>query len=141
MHRKDAEDAMDAYCDADPLGTGRRLMLRWGKNVKKVVKFGTGGVPTNLRKKPREKHHDIAPKSQTIASMFDAGEVNRSSEPIKEEREGAVVKNAFKESSPSVISAKPSPPNEDVTSDISMDRKLSHHSAQYMILCNIHPKQ
>lgn len=54
MHRTDAEDAMDAYCDADPLGTGRRMLLRWGKNVKKTVKFGTGGVPTNLRKKPRD---------------------------------------------------------------------------------------
>ncbi len=54
MARADAEDAMDAYQDADPLDTGRRLVLRWGKNVKKTVKFGTGGVPTNLRKKPRE---------------------------------------------------------------------------------------
>jgi len=54
MARADAEDAMDAYQDADPLDTGRRLVLRWGKNVKKTVKFGTGGVPTNLRKKPRD---------------------------------------------------------------------------------------
>ena len=45
---------MDAYCDADPLGTGRRMLLRWGKNVKMTVKFGTGGVPTNLRKKARD---------------------------------------------------------------------------------------
>lgn len=54
MARADAEDAMDSYQDADPLDTGRRLVLRWGKNVKKTVKFGTGGVPTNLRKKPRD---------------------------------------------------------------------------------------
>jgi len=60
MHRADAEDAMDAYCDADPLGTGRRMVLRWGKNVKKTVKFGTGGVPTNLRKKPRADPKDTA---------------------------------------------------------------------------------
>jgi U2-associated protein SR140 len=52
MHRKDAEDAMDAYCDADPLETGRRMRLTWGKNVKKTVQFGTG-VPTHFRKKPR----------------------------------------------------------------------------------------
>ena len=51
MHRKDAEDAMDACCDADPLDTGRRLRLTWGKNVKKTVQFGTGGVPTHFRKK------------------------------------------------------------------------------------------
>jgi U2-associated protein SR140 len=53
MTRKDAENAMEAYCDADPLETGRRMLLRWGKNVKKTVKFGTGGVPTHFRKKPR----------------------------------------------------------------------------------------
>ena len=53
MHRKDAEDAMDAYCDADPLETGRRMRLTWGKNVKKTVQFGTGGVPTRFRKKLR----------------------------------------------------------------------------------------
>ncbi|KAL9184423.1 hypothetical protein ACHAXT_002509 [Thalassiosira profunda] len=54
MRRADAEDAMDELCEKDPLGVGRRMMLRWGKNVKKTVQFGTGGVPTNLRKRPRE---------------------------------------------------------------------------------------
>lgn len=54
MHRADAEEAMDEYCDADPLGTGRRMMIRWGKNVKRSVKRGTGGVPMNFRKKARE---------------------------------------------------------------------------------------
>lgn len=53
MHRQDAEDAMDALCDADPLETGRRMRLTWGKNVKRTVQFGTGGVPTHFRKKPR----------------------------------------------------------------------------------------
>lgn len=52
MSRKDAEDAVDAYCDADVFGNGRRIVLRWGKNVKKTVKFGVG-VPSNMRKKPR----------------------------------------------------------------------------------------
>jgi len=50
MHRADAEDAIDSLDSHDPFGTGRRLLLRWGKNVKMNVKFGTGGVPTNLRK-------------------------------------------------------------------------------------------
>ena len=50
MHRTDAEDAMDSLDSHDPFDTGRRLLLRWGKNVKMNVKFGTGGVPTNLRK-------------------------------------------------------------------------------------------
>mmetsp|Transcript_3710 Transcript_3710/g.5696 ORF Transcript_3710/g.5696 Transcript_3710/m.5696 type:complete len:544 (+) Transcript_3710:663-2294(+) len=52
MTRKDAEDAFDAYCDADVFDNGRRIVLRWGKNVKKTVKFGVG-VPSNMRKKPR----------------------------------------------------------------------------------------
>ena len=45
MTREDAQDAIDAYGESDPLNTGRRMMLRWGKNVKKTVKRGTGGVP------------------------------------------------------------------------------------------------
>jgi U2-associated protein SR140 len=52
MTRKDAENAFDAYCDADVFDNGRRIVLRWGKNVKKTVKFGVG-VPSNMRKKPR----------------------------------------------------------------------------------------
>ena len=52
MSRKDAEDAVDALMDADIFGNGRRIVLRWGKNVKKTVKFGVG-VPSNMRKKPR----------------------------------------------------------------------------------------
>uniref|UniRef100_A0A6S8UFV2 CID domain-containing protein n=2 Tax=Ditylum brightwellii TaxID=49249 RepID=A0A6S8UFV2_9STRA len=45
MTRADAQEAMDAFQDADPLDCGRRMVLRWGKNVKKTVKRGTGGVP------------------------------------------------------------------------------------------------
>jgi len=32
--------------------------LRWGKNVKKTVKFGVG-VPSNMRKKPRTNNNDV----------------------------------------------------------------------------------
>lgn len=43
MKREDAEDAMQ--CDeTDPFNVGRRIMMRWGKNVKKIIKKGTGGV-------------------------------------------------------------------------------------------------
>jgi len=31
MNRDDAQEAMDAYQDSDPLRTGRRMVLRWGK--------------------------------------------------------------------------------------------------------------
>ena len=50
MNRTDAEDAMEACSEADPFNAGRRLMMRWGKNVRKiaggapVVKKGTGGI-------------------------------------------------------------------------------------------------
>lgn len=45
MNRSDAQDAMDALQDSDPLNNGRKMFLNWGKNVKKVVKRGAGGVP------------------------------------------------------------------------------------------------
>jgi U2-associated protein SR140 len=45
MERQDAADAMDAFQDTDCFHNGRRILLRWGKNVKKTVKRGTGGVP------------------------------------------------------------------------------------------------
>jgi len=50
MNRSDAEDAMEACSEADPFNVGRRLLLRWGKNVRKsadgapIVKKGTGGI-------------------------------------------------------------------------------------------------
>lgn len=50
MSRADAEDAMEACSEADPFNVGRRLMMRWGKHVKKsaggapIVKKGTGGI-------------------------------------------------------------------------------------------------
>ena len=44
MNRDDAQDAMDTLQDSDPLNNGRRMFLNWGKNVKKVVKRGAGGV-------------------------------------------------------------------------------------------------
>mmetsp|Transcript_7163 Transcript_7163/g.10269 ORF Transcript_7163/g.10269 Transcript_7163/m.10269 type:complete len:619 (+) Transcript_7163:444-2300(+) len=64
MNREDAQEAMDAYQESDPLKTGRLMCLRWGKNVKKSVKRGTGGVPIPpiTRKKKSEslhkKYHD-----------------------------------------------------------------------------------
>jgi len=59
MTREDAQDAMDAYGESDPLNTGRRMMLRWGKNVKKTVKRGTGGVPiAPIRRRARTSDGD-----------------------------------------------------------------------------------
>ena len=83
MHRADAEDAMDSLCEQDPLGTGRRMVLRWGKNVKKTVKRGTGGVPTNLRKlKPRD-NHGANTEGKTENQTRPTKENNHSSESAK----------------------------------------------------------
>lgn len=41
MHRGDAEEALEACDEADPFNNGRRLMLRWGKSVKKVKREGS----------------------------------------------------------------------------------------------------
>ena len=49
MNREDAQDAMDACQERDPLRSGRRMWLQWGKNVKKIVRRGTGGI-TPIRK-------------------------------------------------------------------------------------------
>ena len=38
MHRKDAEDALKSLDETDPFHVGRRIMIRWGKHVKKIVK-------------------------------------------------------------------------------------------------------
>lgn len=39
---------MDTLQGSDPFGNGRKMFLNWGKNVKKVVKRGAGGVPIPL---------------------------------------------------------------------------------------------
>lgn len=44
MNRSDAEDAMRACDESDPFNVGRPIMVRWGKNVKKIVRKGTGGL-------------------------------------------------------------------------------------------------
>lgn len=43
MNREDADEAMEACNEADPFDVGRLLMMRWGKNVKRNVRQGTGG--------------------------------------------------------------------------------------------------
>jgi U2-associated protein SR140 len=45
MNRDDAQDAMDTLQETDPLNNGRVIFLNWGRNVKKVVKRGAGGIP------------------------------------------------------------------------------------------------
>jgi U2-associated protein SR140 len=55
MNREDAEEAMEACNEKDPFNVGRQLMMRWGKNVKKNVRFGSGRmiVPPSREKIPQ----------------------------------------------------------------------------------------
>jgi hypothetical protein len=55
MNREDAEEAMEACNEVDPFNVGRLLMMRWGKNVKRNVRQGTGGginMPRGERESP-----------------------------------------------------------------------------------------
>eukprot|EP00544_Gedaniella_sp_CCMP2646_P014151 CAMPEP_0202482680 /NCGR_PEP_ID=MMETSP1361-20130828/2055_1 /ASSEMBLY_ACC=CAM_ASM_000849 /TAXON_ID=210615 /ORGANISM="Staurosira complex sp., Strain CCMP2646" /LENGTH=548 /DNA_ID=CAMNT_0049110649 /DNA_START=214 /DNA_END=1860 /DNA_ORIENTATION=- len=66
MNRQDAEDAMEACDETDPFHVGRRIMMRWGKNVKKVssatmTPFATKRA-SNDAKRPR---FDNAPITST----------------------------------------------------------------------------
>jgi len=42
MNREDASDAMNYYQESDPLNTGHRLMIRWGKDVRNNSRRGQG---------------------------------------------------------------------------------------------------
>lgn len=66
MNRQDAEDAMEACSETDPFKVGRQLMMRWGKNVKKVadgipiVKKGTGGIGAQIQTKTHTENRTAA---------------------------------------------------------------------------------
>mmetsp|Transcript_12335 Transcript_12335/g.22428 ORF Transcript_12335/g.22428 Transcript_12335/m.22428 type:complete len:152 (-) Transcript_12335:1116-1571(-) len=66
MNRQDAEDAMEACDETDPFHVGRRIMMRWGKNVKKVSSATmtpfAATKRTNNAKRPR---FDSAPITST----------------------------------------------------------------------------
>lgn len=130
MHRADAEDAMDELCEADPLGTGRRMILRWGKNVKKTgVAKGTG-VPTNLRKKPRENQE--AKRGPTNANFYDATgslsneESHRSSAHVT----ASITQYSKEDIKTTTSSMKPSPPDKSVASK-SSEQKIRQHGPIY----------
>ena len=65
MNREDAADALDMLNEnEDPWGTGRSLVLGWGKNVKKSVKRGTGGV-NHVPIMAKRKNNQFSKKSNT----------------------------------------------------------------------------
>jgi len=69
MIRDDAQEAMDAFNDADPLECGRRMVLRWGKNVKKTVRRGVGGVPIPVIRKCVKNKGEIIRKTPKVANQ------------------------------------------------------------------------
>lgn len=74
MTREDAQEAMDAFNETDPFRVGRRLMMRWGKNVKKSVKRGTGGVAPIRKKSMDESSHQFSydsGKRRKIEKQYD----------------------------------------------------------------------
>ena len=62
MEREDAEQAMDACSEKDPFNVGRQLMMRWGKNVKKNVRFGSGRMilPAVRQKTDQQQNTNIS---------------------------------------------------------------------------------
>lgn len=58
VHRADADAAMDACSDKDPFRVGRRLMMRWGKNVKTEKEQVDRNNSEFLIKRPKMEHID-----------------------------------------------------------------------------------
>jgi U2-associated protein SR140 len=76
MHRQDAEDAIASCNDADVFHVGRRLVMRWGKNVKKITKSGAGGMP-------------ISPIQQKSTETVGATQINQRQPSFDQERDGS----------------------------------------------------
>uniref|UniRef100_A0A7S1BG70 RRM domain-containing protein n=2 Tax=Corethron hystrix TaxID=216773 RepID=A0A7S1BG70_9STRA len=60
MNRDDAAEALEGLDDTDPFRVGRRIVVRWGKNVKKKVQRGTGGVAVAPIRKKLKKNSLLA---------------------------------------------------------------------------------
>jgi U2-associated protein SR140 len=66
---------MDACSEADPFNVGRRLMMRWGKNVKKaadgipVVRKGTGGIAPMIETKTDIENHRAAAALEALLNV------------------------------------------------------------------------
>jgi hypothetical protein len=80
MNREDAEEAMDNVAETDPFNVGRLLMLRWGKNVKKTVRQGTGGGISMSKQRAQITGNDMTTKSEEFPSQDSIGEYTSSSE-------------------------------------------------------------
>lgn len=93
MNRRDAEDAMEACSEADPFNVGRRLLLRWGKNVKKIVKRGTGGIPVAPILQRREQQRPgtqsrANPQTSTTNSALTTNDIEKHVPEIAEKMDG-----------------------------------------------------
>lgn len=69
MNREDAEEAMEACNEADPFNVGRLLMMRWGKNVKRNVRQGTGG---GISIQPLQRGENETPAADEASYVYEA---------------------------------------------------------------------
>lgn len=74
MNRDDAEEALEACDETDPFNNGRQLMMRWGKNVKKVRRETKIDEPK--KKELIEKLNEVSTSNSSSGSLpqdFSAG--------------------------------------------------------------------
>jgi RNA recognition motif-containing protein len=57
-YRRDAEAAMEACSEADPFNVGRRLMVRWGKNLLPQGGFSDDALSKRRRLEQEEMYHE-----------------------------------------------------------------------------------
>ena len=79
VHRQDAQDALDICDETDPFRVGRRIMVRWGKNVKQEImakpdeKGGTVLPMMNQKRDPRDLVSAAARRVQALRRNKEQG--------------------------------------------------------------------
>jgi hypothetical protein len=76
-NRPEAEDAMEACDDTDPFNCGRRLAMRWGKNVKNSVHQGDGVKSDPARKQAGPGAHGDQPRRSKPIRVMPARDMRK----------------------------------------------------------------
>ncbi|CAB9513544.1 U2 snRNP-associated SURP motif-containing protein [Seminavis robusta] len=93
MHREDAEEAIK-FDERDVFKVGRRIMMRWGKNVKKIIKAGTGGVAVASQKQRQQQQQTKKSTTTTIAYSDSANRAAANRQKEQVQTHGTNVNNA-----------------------------------------------